>query len=484
MRCKTPILGVLIVVAALGALWADSALAESPSALLEKAIYNEETVGDLEAAAKLYRQAIDEAKQVEAVAAKAQYRLGLCLLKQGKKKEGIAALEEVAKRFPEQKQIVAEAQKHLPSKPGLKLLPAPWADGETTHYRIELGGGLEIGTIIYSAHLAELDGQKIWRFRSRTLAANRQVASRVDARFDDLRPISSVWNISGVSITTCQYQPDKILLTTKAAGKESTRTIDVKRPVYDNEEGVFVFRCLPLKVEGLFEVSIPIFASIGAGMIDVNLKALGRETVTVPAGKFQCEKISLLPPISQTFWFAADEQRRIVKIEANSVLMPLTKIETRASGASQECTSADLGLSLSLPPNWYAYRPSKANRLFLLDPDAQWSVALKTAKLDSLAKESRQSPRAWAEKGLPDAAKQLKDLKVRTNSWNSITIAGQPAVTFAADYQATDGQPMTQFVVCMFGKTMAVNINADCPRDDLETMKKALMPIVESVKVK
>ena len=113
MRCKTRSFGVLMVVAVVGALLADVALAESPSALLEKAIYTEESVGDLDAAAKLYRQTIDEAKQVDAVAAKAQYRLGLCLLKQGKTKEGIAALEEVAKRFPQQKEIVADVLNQL-----------------------------------------------------------------------------------------------------------------------------------------------------------------------------------------------------------------------------------------------------------------------------------------------------------------------------------------------------------------------------------
>lgn len=144
-----------------------------------------------------------------------------------------------------------------------------------------------------------------------------------------------------------------------------------------------------------------------------------------------------------------------------------------------------LGVSLTLPPDWYAYcsSPTK-NNLWLLDPDAEWNVVLKKKKLEALSKEERQSPRAWAEKGLPEAAKQLKDLKVRDDSWRSTTIAGQPAVSFAGDYVATDGRPMTQFVICVFGKTMAANINADCFRDDLEQMKKAILPIAESVKVK
>ena len=241
-------------------------------------------------------------------------------------------------------------------------------------------------------------------------------------------------------------------------------------------------------VVGSVETSVPIFASIGAGGLTINLKALGEETVTVPAGIFECEKV-FLRLVNQTCWFSTDQHRYIVKMEANSVLMPLTKVEIRKSGESQEYTNADLGFSLSLPPNWYAYQPTeanggKSNKVLLLDPDAKWDVVLKTTKLESLSKEERQSPRAWAEKGLPEAAKRLKDLKVSADSWNSTTIGGQPAVTFAGNYMATDGRPMTQFTICIFGKTMAVNINADCPRDDLERMKKAILPIAESLKVK
>ena len=52
--------------------------AASPSELLEKGIYSEETKGDLDAALQLYQQVVAEAKTGEALAAQAQYRLGVC----------------------------------------------------------------------------------------------------------------------------------------------------------------------------------------------------------------------------------------------------------------------------------------------------------------------------------------------------------------------------------------------------------------------
>ncbi len=282
------------------ALVATVAMAESPSALLEKAIYTEETVGDLDAAAKLYEKAVVEAKTVEAVAAKAQYRLGLCLLKQGKKAQGIAALAAVAKRFPGQKEIVAAAQKHLPAQDGLKLQPAPWADGETLHYRLELGGGLELGTIIYSVASAQRDGHKIWRFRSRVFAAGRQTFSRVDAKFGSLEPLDSTFRILGMSQITSQYALDKIAVTTKTAGKETTRTVTTGKVFYDNEQGVYVFRCLPMAEK--YQTKVPIFAEMGSGLIDIGVEVQGTETVEVPAGKFTCFKVFLPAPINQTFW--------------------------------------------------------------------------------------------------------------------------------------------------------------------------------------
>ena len=45
---------IAVALAAVAAFSAAASAAESPSALLEKAIYTEETVGDLDAAAKLY----------------------------------------------------------------------------------------------------------------------------------------------------------------------------------------------------------------------------------------------------------------------------------------------------------------------------------------------------------------------------------------------------------------------------------------------
>jgi hypothetical protein len=474
---------IVAVMAAVAASSAAARAAESPSALLEKGIYTEETVGDLDAAAKLYQQAVAEAKKTEAIAAKAQYRLGLCLLKQGKKKEGIDALEKVVQQFPDQKKLVAAARKHLPAGPGLKLRPPMWGEGEALHYAIKLGGGLEIGALIYSAEQATLDGKKMWRFRERAAAAGRQVASRVDADFDTLMPITSSWTISGAGTKQCRYERGKVIVKSIAAGKETTDTINVSPAPYDNEEGLFVFRCLPMAEK--YKTQVPIFTSFGATGISIGFEVQGKDTVEVPAGKFKCLKVLLPTPINQTFWFSDDEHRYPVKIEANGVVMPLVKVERLKLGETRK--HADAEIALALPSGWNVYRPqtdAEAEGASLLTPNADWDIHIKTTKLDKLSADERESPRAWAEKGFPDAAKRLKDLKVRPDSWQSLTVSGQPAASHLADFVAVDGRPMAEYVVCVFGKTVAAKLSASCPRDELDRMKKAIAPVLESLEVK
>jgi hypothetical protein len=479
MSCRT--FASVVIVAVMAAVAASSAAAraaESPSALLEKGIYTEETVGDLDAAVKLYQQAVAEAKKTEAVAAKAQYRLGLCLLKQGKKKEGVAALEQVLRQYPDQTEIVAAARKHFPATPGLKLLPPMWGEGEALHYSIKLGGGLEIGAVIYSVERAMLDGKKIWRFHSQTSAAGRRVTSRVDADFDTLMPIDSSWTIGGAGTKQCRYERGNVIVKTIAGGKETSNTIEVSPAPYDNEEGMFVFRSLPMAEK--YKTQVPIFTSFGGTAISIGFEVQGKETVEVPAGKFECYKVLLPTPINQTFWFSNDKHHYPVKIDANGVVMPLVKVERLKPGETRKYSDADL--TVALPTGWFVYRSE--TDASLLAPDIDWDMHIKTRKLDKLSADEKESPRAWAEQGLPDAAKRLNNLKVRQDSWQSLTVSGQPAASYTADFVATDGRPMTEYVVCVFGKTLAAKLTASCPHDGLDRIKKSLGPVIESLEVK
>src|SRR5689334_19170687 len=60
---------------------ATGAEAPSVSEVFEKAIYSEQTKGDLDGAMQLYQQVVAQAKAGQAIAAQAQYHLGACYYK-------------------------------------------------------------------------------------------------------------------------------------------------------------------------------------------------------------------------------------------------------------------------------------------------------------------------------------------------------------------------------------------------------------------
>jgi len=92
----------------------DSAKAKAtPAVLLEKGIYTEETVGDLDAAIKVYQQIVDDAKANRKYAARAQYRLGMCHLKKGNKAKARQAFRELLATYPQEKLIAAKARGQL-----------------------------------------------------------------------------------------------------------------------------------------------------------------------------------------------------------------------------------------------------------------------------------------------------------------------------------------------------------------------------------
>ena len=135
--------------------------AASPSELLEQGIYDEETKGDLDAAANAYRQAVVEARPGWAAAAQAQLRLGVCCYKKKDFASGAAAFDQVIKSYPEQKELVAQANDYLYRV--LPLLPAPWVDGEELQFVIKGPDAANAAFMTLGVNAGETNGQKFWR---------------------------------------------------------------------------------------------------------------------------------------------------------------------------------------------------------------------------------------------------------------------------------------------------------------------------------
>ena len=109
---------ICLLVATLSA----SAVSQGPTAseLLQRGIYLEETVGDLDAAMGIYKQVVQMAAVSRVNAAQAEYRMGLCQQKQGHRAEAINTFQKLIREYPEQAAIVAKAREFLPAESRLQ----------------------------------------------------------------------------------------------------------------------------------------------------------------------------------------------------------------------------------------------------------------------------------------------------------------------------------------------------------------------------
>lgn len=83
---------------------------ETPAQLLEQAVYQEQTVGDLPSALKLYRQIVRQHKQNQSIAAQAQLHIGLIHIKLGQHDLAAAAIKELADQYPQQQQLLEHSR--------------------------------------------------------------------------------------------------------------------------------------------------------------------------------------------------------------------------------------------------------------------------------------------------------------------------------------------------------------------------------------
>jgi len=455
------------------------ARADSPSETLEKAIYSEETKGDLDGAMALYQQVIEQAKTSQALAAQAQYHLGVCQYKKRNYSAATAAFEAVVKEYPEQKSLVALAREYLARNSD--LLPAPWADGEEERFSVKLAGGLNVGFGALTADSGESNGQKIWRLGLLLSAAGSGEASRVEVDANTMKPLHSRWKHSLLGDADASYSSDHADV--KLAGKEDVKKTSFDGLVYDNEEGYHLFRRLPLAPG--YKSTVNVLSSLGGGAVTpLPVEVTATETVTVPAGTFPCYKLDL--NIGQVFWISTNAPREIVKIEGGGVIIELTGARRR-NPADAVIYTDPAGFSLTAPPGWLfgtLAQEKTHTSVALLDPELTGTCLLDWDSLDTVEpKSATNSVRALVEKETVDAAKKYKNFQVRANGWQEPTVAGHPAASAIADY--LDGEkPKVAYGVTVIIADHAAAFQFLIPAKDFDAFRPKLDAIVDSLKMK
>ncbi len=438
---------------------ASAVAAETAAVTLERAIHAEQAEGNLERAIVLYRETIAQAEAQREIAARAWLGLAEAQRKLGRTDEARESARQLIDKYPDQKQVAERAQALL--TPGLEIGPAPWGEGDQMRMKLRMPGGKELGVMIYSVerfqpgwtfytpyyeHPAE---PELWRLRSWMIVPMQDYRQYTDVIAGGPRfmPRYGRTNSSMLGEFEAQYPPFRNgepqgNIQHRVPDGDGTRVQGMKMvgARYDNEQALQLIRRLPL-AEG-YSATLPIFTVQGGQTVNVEIKVVGRETVTVPAGEFDCFKIDLsIPPVlQQNYWISTDSRRAFVRMAAGGMEMVLERI---GPPEGETIFESDQGFRLTLPPDWHYYESSLKQgsseyQLHLISPQTRIWAGLFAA------------PAAGVESAVAAADGDIVELKSFFQNYevterdDTLRLGGLPACRFVATYEL-DGKPMTEY---------------------------------------
>lgn len=455
------------------------AFGDDPATLLEKAIYLEETVGNLDEAIEGYEKVVADSKQSINAGAEAQFRIASCFAKQGKTKEANAAFQAVIDDYGKATEWVTKAKSRL-AESG-KLLPVPWGDGDEMHMEMKLATGLTAGCQVFRVAQVTEDGRDYWECRNATnVTLNRSRGfSRVLADRETFAPIEGVWDHTLLGAAKAKYQDGQATIQLKS--KEEPIQLELEPPEYDNEQTAQVFRRLPLEVG--YESTVTVIGSLTGQKVPITLSVPKTKTIKVPAGEFECFQLVL--GIGQTFWISNDEHRYIVRFEAGGVtadLVEVRPVSTEPKKVEHEFFEA------TLPATWYSFGPEESDgdktNVDLLTPNVDTYARFEAVPLDEIQKKHK-TPKAWLEYGAKKNGEHLKDFKlieIVELEENANLSEGRPAVG-RFEYSSTD-KKMIGLRWAFFGKQGAVDLRVDLPADQLNDWEAKFDKLAASIKLK
>ena len=474
---------VWIVVALMAALGAGlQTVAQTASELLQKGIYTQETLGDLDSAIKIYKQLLSAANENRLYAAQAQYRLAICLLAKGDAAEATKAFQRVIEDYPEQKELGDKAREHMPG--ALKLLPAPWAESEVMELRMKSAGGITAGVMGYSIEPAPGDPARRWLIRTRTHTMMFQYGNRVTVDRATFQPVASEY-LNPAAQSLVEYQPRQARIRMK--GKDSVSTVDLDGPTYDNEQCMYLLRRLPLAPG--FKATVSLLSPAG-GIVKASIETTALEEVEVPAGKFRAYRVQI-SPANQTVWISADGPRYLVKWEGSGIVVELTAVRAGQPTAPATYRDEQLGFSLSAPGDWSfqkiafsTEKPGNPFAVLLLDP--QMAAACTLWVVPKKKEAGQPDLKSEAEKWAEGQTNMRKGYKIRAESWQSRQVGGRPALSYVADcadlFDAS--RKMVDYVTLVRSEGLAVQFTVQLEAGELEGFRKRFDPILESLQLR
>jgi tetratricopeptide (TPR) repeat protein len=447
--------------------------AQSASELLQKGIYLQETMGDLDGAIKIYKQVGQMAQQSRADAAQAQYRLGLCLERKGQQSEAARTFQKLTELYPDQADLVAKVKANLPS--GLKLLPAPWVDGEILDFNFTMGNMPPDSAVNWRYVVRSSKTHPgSWTFEQRIFSPVSMFNMQVDAERDTMRPVVSRMTNDMFPETLTTYRSGEARLEIK--GKDP-KTLKLDGSVFDENELVPLLRRLPLTAG--YKNSFPVLANPGAAVSTLRFSVAAEESVKTPAGEFNAYRVELEG--GATYWISTDPRHYPVKFEQTSVMSgQLSAI--RRDDESSTYRNDKLGFSINVPVGWTAVEFTIDSKLVLqlVESDSLAVVDLTVEPAKPDAPPTATAMRAEAEEKAGE--KHYSEQTMRADSWQTRQIGGRPGASWIAD--STDmfsKTPCAVYTVWVWSGASRAELTARVDPKEFDAMRARIDDILNTL---
>jgi uncharacterized protein DUF3108 len=408
--------------------------------------------------------------------------------------------------------LASRAEVH--STPRLK--PAPWVDGEAlwfvtrrpapTPTPTPRPGGTSLpffftaSTWQGSAMIVTRGERGTWRLAVEQVRGGPELRlglppytqSRVvEAAADTLAPIEFLQRESGGNESRARYGSGRVEVVSSRTG---TRTYELQDAAFDEMELEFVLRRLPLE-EG-YLASFSVFAG-GVGVFPVKVAVLSRETLAVPAGRFECFKVRVDGGRSpRTFWITADDHRYLVQYEERDTAAELVRIGTWNTPTPLEYKSGGWNLSLTAPGGWL-FQPPTADQGWmvgggLVSADGAAQCTLRAEDFLLLLKERpAEAPPGWrpekarkfAEREIKPRERSIGTYDVRADSWREVEAAGVARAHYVADVTARNNTQMVEYAAYWTQPLRGVLI-CMANKDAFEARRAELDAIIDSVRLR
>ncbi len=456
---------------------------QDPSVLLEKAIYTEETLGKLNDAIAIYKEIIGNTETTRTVAAQAIYRLGICYRKAGNETDALSTFSNLANLYPEQKDLIAKSLY-------LTLKAAPWVDGEVM--RLTYNGSGVFGT--YISESGQEAGKPVWNLRY-LFGGGQSPSHYSGTEADDVTmlPLKS-WVRSNQTSLEARYGSDSIEVINLKDSSQPSRQIRMEGATYDAWQIVPLLRRLPLK-EG-FQATVPLLEASTATSANVRFSVTGRETITVPAGTFDCYKVVMASddslPTDQKFWISADSHAYLAKARLNrNDEFVLHSVEVVGKNQPAIIEIPGTGLVFSVPHQWYLSTVSGlstyGNIAFLgvAAPEVDSDLGVTVFKVDSqlAAQIAQPTESKIVHKVVVNGIEQSYEISYESREKVSFAgLTGERYITKTLN--AKTGEEIIACVYKLASEAKSYSFSFRTAKDNLDKMRPVFESIMTSLKAK